>query len=253
MTNSTTAYPMLKSPLSENRTLTGTILPVAQLQPSHTQQMFDLLSDYFLNVTRARFENDLSEKESAILLLDVNGDVKGFSTLMRICKVVDGQNVVAFFSGDTIVAREHWNESELPRVWSRHVFAEAAKVRDGRAYWFLISSGYKTYRFLSVFYREFFPSFRGETPRFELRVLDALAFQKFPREYDCERGVVRFAEPTPLRNGVATISENRLSDPHVAFFLKANPHHADGDELACLTELTPENLTPAGRRMVGLQ
>jgi hypothetical protein len=243
---------MLKSPPSETRRLVGTVVPVPALNATHKAQMFALLSDYFLGVTRERFERDLSEKESAILLLDASGDVKGFTTLMRLRATVDGQRIVAFFSGDTIVAREHWNESELPRVWSRHVFAQAEKLHDARVYWFLISSGYKTYRFLSVFYRDFFPTFRRATPPFEQRVLNALAFQKFPREYDCASGIVRFAEPTPLRAGVAEISARRLADPHVAFFLKANPRHADGDELACLAELTRSNLTAAGRRMVGL-
>jgi hypothetical protein len=30
-----------------------------------------------------------------------------------------------------------------------------------------------------------------------------------------------------------------------------NPGHANGDELACLTEISRSNLTPAGERMVG--
>jgi hypothetical protein len=31
---------------------------------------------------------------------------------------------------------------------------------------------------------------------------------------------------------------------YVAFFLSRNPGHAAGDELVCLTELSPANLTP---------
>jgi hypothetical protein len=51
---------------------------------------------------------------------------------------------------------------------------------------------------------------------------------------------------------VAEIDAQRLADPHVAYFQAANPGHARGDELACLAELALENLTPAGRRMLGL-
>ena len=82
-------------------------------------------------------------------------------------------------------------------------------------------------------------------------MLDALALRKFPSEYDPEQGVVRFARAAPLRPGVAEITGQRLHDPHVAFFEVANPGHARGDELACLAELVPANLTPAGRRMLG--
>jgi len=41
-----------------------------------------------------------------------------------------------------------------------------------------------------------------------------------------------------------------MDDPHVAFFVRRNPGHARGDELACLCELNESNLTRAGRRMV---
>jgi hypothetical protein len=28
-----------------------------------------------------------------------------------------------------------------------------------------------------------------------------------------------------------------------------NPHHEQGDELVCITQVHPDNFTPAGRRM----
>ena len=74
---------------------------------------------------------------------------------------------------------------------------------------------------------------------------------KFGDEYDAERGVIRFHQAAPLQSGVAEITPQRLKDPHVAFFVQANPGHAHGDELACLAELSRGNLTPAGARMVG--
>ena len=231
--------------------LSGTVQRVEQLAPVERDQMYALLAQYFANITRAGFDRDLQEKEWAILLADSSGQIQGFSTLMRLRTVVDGQPVVAFFSGDTIVHRQHWGETTLPRLWARHVFGLAGAVEDARVYWFLISSGYKTYRFLSVFFREFYPTYLRPTPPTIKQVLDALALRKFPSEYDPRQGVVRVARAAPLRPGVAEITGQRLHDPHVAFFEAANPGHARGDELACLAELVPANLTPAGRRMLG--
>jgi len=62
--------------------------------------------------------------------------------------------------------------------------------------------------------------------------------------------VVRFKEPTPLKRGVAEITDERLRDPRVAFFARMNPGHVYGDELACITRLSRANLTRAGVRMV---
>jgi hypothetical protein len=233
--------------------LNSRVVRLEQLAPDEKDRMYALLAEYFMNVTRTRFEQDLVEKEWIFLLKDtVQGQVRGFSTLMRLHIAVDGQHVVAFFSGDTIIQKEYWGDTELLRLWIRHVFELIDNIQDARVYWFLICSGYKTYRFLPIFFKEFYPTYKRATPSSVKRLLEALALQKFSSEYDPEHGVVRFAEATPLRLGVAEVNEQRLKDPHVAFFVAANPGHIHGDELACLVELTIPNLTNAGRRMLGL-
>jgi hypothetical protein len=224
----------------------------AELGARDRDAMRRMLERYFDGVHRAQFEADLAEKEWAILLQDAAGDLRGFSTLMRLRQVVDGRPVLAFFSGDTIIERDFWGNDELPRQWGRLVFPLAAAEPDAEAYWFLICSGYKTYRFLPVFYREFYPTGARATPPAMRRILDALAIAKFGAAYDATRGVVRLPGATPLRHGVAEITPRRLRDPHVAFFVAANPGHARGDELACLVRVTPDNVTRAGRRMLGL-
>ena len=200
------------------------------------------------------FEVDLAEKEWVILLHELDGgELQGFSTLMRLEEEIDGEPVTAFFSGDTVVSRGYWRETVLPRLWGRLVFAQAEGINDRKVYWFLICSGYKTYRFLPVFFRTFYPCREQQCPGQVRRIMDRLALRKFPNEYDAERGVVSFREATPLKAGVADVTDQRLKDPHVAFFQEVNPGHVHGDELVCLTEVAYDNLTPAGRRMIGLK
>lgn len=243
----------MKSAIQESRRLTGQVQSARKLTSQQREEMYVLMSHYFANVSRPHFERDLAEKEWVILLKDsVSARIQGFSTLMRLFAIVDNQPVVAFYSGDTIVDRRYWQETELPRLWSRHVFALADQIRNARVYWYLISSGYKTYRFLPVFFREFYPTYRRPTPDPVLRILNRLGTLKFSSEYDSASGIVRFAHAVPLRSEVAEIAEQRLKDPHVAFFLKANPRHHHGDQLTCLTELCSSNLTAAGLRMLGL-
>lgn len=201
--------------------------------------MFALYTAYFATADRITFERDLAEKEWVILLCDDDGTIEGFSTLMRLR--LGGATV--FFSGDTIVARHRWGSLDLPRLWARHVFAEA----DADTYWFLISSGWRTYRFLPLFFREFYPRDAAMKP-----LLDTIARAKFGEAYDARTGVIRLATPAPLREGVSN-PEARMSNPHVRFFVEANPGHADGDELACLVRVAVDNLTPAGLRMIGMR
>jgi hypothetical protein len=78
-----------------------------------------------------------------------------------------------------------------------------------------------------------------------------LAREKYGEAYQEDEGVVRFAEPQRLREGLDDVPAGRLADPQIAFFLDRNPGWKEGDELVCLTEIAEENLTRAGRRMWG--
>jgi hypothetical protein len=237
------------------RSLTATVVPRPQLTLEERSEMYSLLQAYFVGTDRRRFETDLQEKESVFLLRDMSsGQIKGFSTLMRLTTSIEGREIVAFFSGDTIVDRDYWGETVLSRIWGQTVFAEADRVLSAypttAIYWFLICSGYKTWRFLPVFFREYFPNPAVGTPPGVRHILDALGATKFGDQYLPESGIVRFRDATPLRDGIASLTEERLRDPHVAFFARMNPGHADGDELACLAELSRANLTRAAERMI---
>jgi hypothetical protein len=222
----------------------GSVIARATLTPGERDQMFALFIQYFAHVTRPGFERDLSEKEWVILLRDDDGSISGFSTLTRF----DVDGAIVFFSGDTIVARHRRSTTDLPRLWVNHIRSIAGSL-DREIYWFLISSGYRTYRFLPVFFRDFHPRFDGASARLKA-MLDAIATQRFADAYDPATGIVHLAAPSPLRDPEEAVALRARQDPHVRFFLDANPGHAAGDELACLVRVAEDNLTPAGVRML---
>ncbi len=100
-----------------------------------------------------------------------------------------------------------------------------------------------------MFWRQFYPRFDAQPPEWDRLLLDSLAAERYKDQYIPREGIVRFASPQRLRVG-GEVPSGRLADPHIAYFLKRNPRHSEGDELVCLTELTDDNLTMAGRRMV---
>lgn len=238
---------------SSERRLTGSVVPPDRLTVCDRDRMYQVLETYFSGTDRDRFEADLGEKEGVILLRDTVEDrIQGFSTFMRMN--LREHDLVAFFSGDTIIEREFWGDTLLSRLWARVMFTESDRITAAspatRVYWFLISSGYKTWRFMPVFFRRFFPNAELETPADAQGIMNLLGERKFGDEYHPAEGVVRFRAPTPLRPGVADLTEGRLRDPYVAFFAARNPGWARGDELVCLTEISRANLTRAGLRMV---
>jgi len=211
--------------------------------------MFDLLAQHFRGVSPEQFARDLAEKNLA-LLLECQDRLVGFSTLLAYTTSFEAAPVNVIYSGDTIVTPQAWGTTALPRAWVAGVDALRAKLPPGRCFWLLLTSGFRTYRFLPVFWREFFPRFDGPTPSKTQRLLNHLAQERFREQFNPETGVVRFAHPQQLRASLKEVPEGRERDPHVSFFISRNPGHANGDELVCLTELCPENLTAAGRRMM---
>jgi hypothetical protein len=112
-------------------------------------------------------------------------------------------------------------------------------------YWLLTSKGYKTYRYLSVFFRDYFPQPNRVIATRERQVLDAFAGHLFNGRLDREFWIVRAASNGQrLRAGVADISDAKLKNPDVAYFDKMNSGHAKGDELVCLARFSDDNLTP---------
>jgi len=113
-----------------------------------------------------------------------------------------------------------------------------------------LTSGYRTYRLLPVFWREFYPRAGSQTPLAWDVLLKTLAEQRFGARFCPRRQIVQFASPQRLRPEFAEIPEGRLADPNVKLFVARNPGHVDGDELVCIADLSPDNLTPAGKRVV---
>jgi len=219
------------------------------LTAAQRDQMFAMLAAHFRGVTRAQFERDLAEK-NWVMEIRKDGRLAGFSTLLARPVNWRGKTLTAIYSGDTIMAAEGWGSPALARLWIASVNYIRAQAPKCPCFWLLLTSGFRTYRFLPVFWQRFFPRYDEETPADDEALLHHLATLQYGANYNAATGIVRLSNPQSLREELASIPDGRLSDPHIGFFLKRNPHHHQGDELACLTEITESNLTAAGFRMV---
>jgi hypothetical protein len=209
-------------------------------------EMFALLVQHFDGVSQDQFERDLAEKNWVVEIRN-DGRLQGFSTLL-VCEQCDGDRAItAIYSGDTIVSPEAWRSPALARAWIAAVNHIRAEHPQRPCHWLLLTSGFRTYRFLPVFWREFFPRHDAVTPPRTQQLLDRLAWNRYGELYDRVKGIVRFPQPQRLRH---TFPSGRATDSHVAYFLERNPGYDEGDELVCIAEISEENLTSAGWRMI---
>lgn len=222
--------------------LASDVVDAKDLRPEDVAAMQALMAAHYENADAERFMGDLAAKDRVILLRD-GVTLCGFSTQVLFHHTFRGQTVRIVFSGDTIVAPSHWGSLALPVAWGRMMLD---LLRDGPGealYWLLTTKGFRTYRFLPVFFHAFVPRRDGDDPG--LRALrDSVAAARFGARYDPARGVLAApAGAQRLRPGLGRIDASRRRDAHVAFFERANPHHARGDELVCLCRFEEPNLT----------
>ena len=230
--------------------LESQIVAVTELRADDIAQMCRLMQAHYEGVTERQFAADLNAKQWAILLRD-RGSLCGFSTQVLFDHGFEGGVMKVLFSGDTVIEKSHWGSMALPVAWGRLMLSLLEPHPDLNLYWLLTSKGYKTYRFLPVFFRQFLPCYNAEPAAFERELLQSIAIRRFGNRYDPVTGILA-AEPgnQRLREGIAEIDERRLRDPHVAFFQQKNPRHGQGDELACLARFHPDNLNPYIRRQL---
>lgn len=234
--------------------LLGNLSLVADLCSQDVDDAFKLMDRHYGNVTRPTFESDLAEKRWIVQLRsEASDELCGFSTQMLIDATVDERPVKVLFSGDTIIDPRYWGDSALMEVGGKLCLSLIDEFPNDELYWFLISAGYKTYRFLPVFFRQFYPRFNEPTPQRIQRVIDAFSMQKFPERYDGAGVVSSNAQQHRLRQGIADVTSERLQDPHVQFFVDRNPRYASGDELCCLARLNRDNFTRAAHRILGMK
>ncbi|MBI2520389.1 MAG: hypothetical protein HYV97_08220 [Bdellovibrio sp.] len=224
--------------------LQSAIVPIADVSKTEKKEMFDLYFRYFENVTLDIFLDHISHKSHVIILTDQRSHtIKGFCTCMVIKLNLAGENILGVFTGDTIIEKSHWGEQELVRAFTYYCGQIAALHKQEAIYWLLISKGYKTYRFLPVFTKKFYPNHSNIFPDSLKQIRNALASHLYPEEFDPNTDLITFKNKIGnLRLGVGDINEIRLQDPDIEFFAKKNPEHMLGVELACLAKLCSSNL-----------
>jgi len=220
--------------------LTSSARAAASLTAGEHDAMHALMAEHYEAVPRERFEADLAGKDEVLMLHDGRGTLRGFTTLAWNPAGVFAEGDI-LFSGDTIIDRSCWGTQELVRAFCRRA-GECRATRGRPLFWFLLSKGHRTYLYLPLFARRFHPHPEQTEPAWE-ELASRVARGLFGDAWKPDEGVVRFpSSHGHLRGEIAATSQERKRNPWVRFFLERNPGYAQGEELACLTEMRADNL-----------
>ncbi|MEZ0372201.1 MAG: hypothetical protein ACAI44_24145 [Candidatus Sericytochromatia bacterium] len=227
--------------------LNAACVRVNSLKPAEIDEMFRLFCDYYANVSYEQFKTDLLKKEHVFVMRDPRlPDIKGFSTIVAVEATTVGKDAGrtarGFFSGDTVIHQDYWGQGALGIAFLKFLFLQKLRRPFSPLYWFLISKGYKTYLMMANNFACYYPRYDQPTPPDIQVLLDSFATQLYPESYQPATGLIVHPEDQAkdrLKTQVAPICEKLLlENPRIAFFAERNPGWKQGDELACLGEMT---------------
>jgi hypothetical protein len=224
------------------------VVAIKDLPSDTIIRMVKLYLDNYQGTSEALFRHDLAKKDEAIVLYS-GAELVGFTTLRVYSENYLGAPVRIVYSGDTIVNRKDWGQQELAIAWIARIGEIKAQAPAIPLYWFLLVKGHRTFKYLSVFGKTFYPHW--EIDRSNLKPLaDQLANASFGHDYNPESGVVEFSESRGhLAPAIAEPTEEELTKEATRFFLSKNPGYRKGHELVCLCELELANMKPLTARI----
>lgn len=205
--------------------------------------MYVLLEECFENTDWSTFLKDLQDKDEVLMLHNAQGALCGFTTLTAFRHSSLGREYRVVFSGDTVIAPAYWGSAELAIAWGAHLMQRLSEEPETPLLWLLISKGIRTFKFLPVFFKSYYPNPAAGTPKSVQQLMDELGGRRFGAQYEAASGLVRAAAQSYyLRPELAVVQPGSRRRPYIEHFYRKNPDWRSGSELLCLTEFSPENL-----------
>jgi hypothetical protein len=235
---------------SETEGLVSAVVERAELSEAEIVAMWQLYAGYYDGTAEQLFRSDLAKKSHVLLSRDVEGEIQGFSTIELDRQIFDGREIGVVFSGDTIIDHRYWAKNDFAFCWIRFASTLYQANPELPLYWLLIVKGHRTYRYMSVFGKRWYPAPGWDTPASVQRLMDQLASERFGDAWNPETGLLHFEKSQGhLKPEWAEVPEAARRRKEVAFFLERNPDYDRGDELVCLCEISLENMKPLTKRI----
>lgn len=225
-----------------------TFVAVPSLDSGVKQRMAALYLGSYDASDEKLFFHDLASKQE-VLLVHAGKELVGFTTLRFFERDWRGGRICVVYSGDTVVSRKHWGQQALAFAWIGRMGELKRERSSAPLYWLLLVKGHRTFRYLPVFGKSFYPHWSVD--RSDLKPLvDTLAGEMYPADYNPASGVVEFQDSRGhLKPDIALPCAQELDKQGVRFFLERNPGFQRGHELVCLCELEEANMKPLTLRL----
>src|SRR5215469_5827667 len=130
------------------------------------ETFYRLLCQDFLGVSQRDFIRDFEEKEAVMILRKehAEGEIVGWSTLMVLTLDLPNEEVKGVFSGDTVVLPEYRSSTGLGVELVKYFMHVREQFPRNKVYYILISKGWRSYKIMVFFFKEFAPCYDKPAP-----------------------------------------------------------------------------------------
>lgn len=220
----------------------------ADLTSAEKSAMFQLMQASYDFVESESFENDLADKDYVVLLKDENKQIQGFTSFAINPKGFFHREYNIVYSGDTVISPAFWGSQELVRAYCHLCGFLLGEYSNKELYWYLLSKGHRTYMYLPLFFKNYYPRINMADPVMR-RVVNECSSYLFADSWQPSLGTIVFSDKRgQLKPKIAQATFEKKNKPLVNFFLQKNPDFSQGTELACLTRISMNNI---GHRIKG--
>jgi len=225
--------------------------PVAAVAPADWDDIWRLTERYYAT-DREYVEQTLRTHQRLVLFRTRDArELVGMAAVDVYPGELAGRRIAVIFTSHVLLDDRYRGQNLIQRVGFR-TFMEARRRYPLRpVYWFFDTFSYKSYLLLPHNFRDYWPHFDRATPPWERSLMNHLATEAYGDAWRPELGVVARSGRKRLRAETAPIEPALFDRPELAFFVRANPGHAEGDMLVCLCPLTMANWWSAAVRAVG--
>jgi hypothetical protein len=217
------------------------LVPTAAIAPPTWDEIWDL-SRIFYDTERGWVEGNLKGHQRIILFRSRSeGELIGMASVDINPATFRGQRLVSLFTSHVLIREQYRGHNLIQRIGFQIFLATRFRYPLHRIYWFFDTFSYKSYLLLSRNFREYWPRFDRPTPEWEQALMNQLAEQAYGPAWRSAQGIAARSGHTRLRPETAPLEETLARDPDIAFYVRANPGHAEGDMLVCLCPMTAAN------------
>ena len=185
---------------------------IDQITECERKDIAELYLKYYAGSSAEQVEHDLLNKTEIILMIS-EGEIVGFTTLEIYEKEWNKKPIRVIYSGDTIIDKAHWGQQALTFACITRMGLYKNIKPNMPTYWFLIVKGHRTFKYLPVFMKHFYPHWEYQSNTLK-SIAEFLVKDKFGELYNINTGVIEFPQSKGhLNEEFANPNSNEINKP----------------------------------------